>query len=423
MRLSPSIALLRSQSDDRLVTLAREGWEPAFTALVERYRRLVVRVCSRVLPEARAEDATQQVFLAAWKALRRGDEVREVRPWLLRIARNTALNALRSPGYDYDELAESLQTAEAPQAELERREVVRATLSGLAGLPERQREALLRSALEGASHAEIAVGLGIKEGAARQLVLRARTTMRGAVTALTPSPLVGWALSRAGDTRLPDAIAGGTAAAGTGGALLAKVGVLAVVAGGAATPVVVHHRRAPAAAAAATERPPGSHRPASERARAVVTSAAVPSPAAMPIRAKAQQTPSTTVRRAPNAQRRQRASPQVQEHARRGPSEPEVDDHRDHEPDDDEVAGNRTPEVSSDDHRESTRGRGHGEDGDAPAAAVPELDTTVTTGVDDDSVSDSPGSGTSGSGSSPSGSGDDREASRSADPPEDELDG
>src|SRR5688500_14526793 len=136
MRLSPSIVLLRTQTDERLTALAAEGSEPAFTALVERYRRLVLRACMRVLPAARAEDATQQVFVAAWKALTRGDEVRAVRPWLLRIARNTALNALRTPGYEYDELAESLSGSTAPQAELERREVMRQTLRGLADLPE-----------------------------------------------------------------------------------------------------------------------------------------------------------------------------------------------------------------------------------------------------------------------------------------------
>src|SRR4051794_34395092 len=163
MRLSPSIAILRAQPDDRLVALARDGSEAAFAALVERYRRLVLRACRRILPEARAEDATQQVFLAAWKALGRGDDVHELRPWLLRIARNTSLNALRNPGYDHDELRESLRVSEAPEAELERRDVVRQTLAGLAALPERQREALLRSAVSGASHADIARDLGLTE--------------------------------------------------------------------------------------------------------------------------------------------------------------------------------------------------------------------------------------------------------------------
>jgi len=111
VRLSPSIALLRTQSDERLVKLVREGSDLAFTTIVERHRRAVLGACRRILPEARAEDAAQQVYMAAWKGLARGDDVRDVRAWLLRIARNTSLNALRVQGFDYDELREATQAA------------------------------------------------------------------------------------------------------------------------------------------------------------------------------------------------------------------------------------------------------------------------------------------------------------------------
>lgn len=229
-----SLTLLRTQSDDHLVTLVREGSEAAFAALVERYRPLVVRVCRRVLPEARAEDATQQAFVSAWTALRRGDDVRELRAWLLRIARNTALNAVRSPGYDYHELRDSLRVSEAPEIELERRDVMRRTLAGLAVLPERQREALVRSAIDGVPYADIAFDLGLTETAARQLVLRARTALRLAASAITPLPLLRWSAHRpvrsGGEiTRIAELAASGSAA--SAGALLAKAGAVVVLAG------------------------------------------------------------------------------------------------------------------------------------------------------------------------------------------------
>ncbi len=69
----PSVALLRTQSDDRLAALAAAGHERAFEAVVERYRRPLIRHARRYLGEARAEDAVQQALMAAWTARRRGE--------------------------------------------------------------------------------------------------------------------------------------------------------------------------------------------------------------------------------------------------------------------------------------------------------------------------------------------------------------
>ena len=195
---SPSSVLLRTQSDERLVVLARAGHERAFEAIVERYRGPLLRAARRYLPEARAEDALQQAYISAWSALQRGDEVRDLRAWLYRIVHNTALNQLRVSGYDYAELEDSLRASDAPQEEMERRAIVRQTLTGLAALPERQREALLRVAVEGRSQEEVARELGVTEGAVRQLVHRARLTLRAAATAITPLPVATWAAGAAG---------------------------------------------------------------------------------------------------------------------------------------------------------------------------------------------------------------------------------
>ncbi|HET8951636.1 MAG TPA: sigma-70 family RNA polymerase sigma factor [Solirubrobacteraceae bacterium] len=254
---SPSLVLLRTQSDARLVALAREGHERAFEAIVERYRRQLLRACRRVLPEARAEDALQQALVAAWRGLQRGDEVRELRPWLHRIAHNASLNLLREAGYDYVELQESLRIADAPDDELERRAVVRQTLHGLASLPPRQREALLAIAVEGRSQDEVAGDFGLSPGAVRQLVHRARTALRTAATAVVPLPLVTWVAS------------GGAGA----GAVLAKAGTVAVLAGGAvAGPALIEKRtsgpQVPAAAQAAAPRGDRQARPPSLRAGA-----------------------------------------------------------------------------------------------------------------------------------------------------------
>ena len=272
---SASVKLLRTQSDERLVALAAAGHERAFEAIVERYRRTLLRHCRRYLPEARAEDALQQALVAAWSALQRGDEVRELRPWLHRIVHNTSLNALRSAGYDYEQLRETLEGDGGPAELAERDAVVRQTLAGLAALPERQREALLQIAVEGRSQDEVAEDLGVSHGAVRQLVHRARRSLRTAATALMPLPLAGWLASGGGESRgdLVARVAELVAGAG-GGATLAKAGAVAVVAGGAVgAPVVVDRvserptAPEPRAAAAAPARPDAERPDAARRRR------------------------------------------------------------------------------------------------------------------------------------------------------------
>jgi RNA polymerase sigma factor (sigma-70 family) len=188
-----STAILRTQSDARLAALARERHERAFEAIVERYRKPLLRHCRRFLPETRAEDAVQQTFLNAWSALGNGAHIEDLRAWLYRISRNAALDAAKRAGYDYSELSDGLQLTPAPDDEIERRWVVRETLGGMAALPAGQREALLRTAVEGHSRADIARDMQISEGAVRQLVHRARAALRAAATAVTPMPFATWA--------------------------------------------------------------------------------------------------------------------------------------------------------------------------------------------------------------------------------------
>ena len=92
-RLARSV--LRTQSDERRAELATGGSDAAFEALVGRHRRALVAHCARVVG-ADAEEAVQDALMRALAALRRGDEVRRVGPWLHVIAHNVALNLRRT---------------------------------------------------------------------------------------------------------------------------------------------------------------------------------------------------------------------------------------------------------------------------------------------------------------------------------------
>lgn len=231
-------ALLRTQSDSRLLELAGAGNERAFEAIVERYRKPLHRYCRRALGDAQAEDCVQHTFMKAWSAIGDGAQIRDLRAWLYRVAQNSALDTVRRSGYDYSELSDSLGVAGDTEEAVEKRAVMRRTLVGVAGLPERQREALLQTAVEGRSREEVAAQMGLSEGAVRQLVHRARASLRSAATAITPLPLVNF-LASASPESTPLAqrvseLAAGAGTAGIGGALV-KGGVVVVAAGAIAT--------------------------------------------------------------------------------------------------------------------------------------------------------------------------------------------
>jgi len=277
-----SSAILRTQTDERLVALARAGHKRAFEAIAERYRGELSRAVRRILPSGSVEDALQQTNLQAWQALSGGTEVRELRAWLHRIARNAAI-AAASRGYDYDELKDALLVCPGPEEDLERRDAVRRALRGIAELPERQRDALLAVAVEGRSHAELGLDLGITDTAARQLVRRARVSLIGLMSVATPPQVIEWA-ARAGHSVVAGKLAAGKAAAGKaaagsglgaglGGSAL-KVGAIAVTVGGVVAGVPpIRHALVPSRPPAAAHR---HHAPPVGRPSLAVAAVSIP---------------------------------------------------------------------------------------------------------------------------------------------------
>jgi RNA polymerase sigma factor (sigma-70 family) len=238
-------ALLKTQSDARLVELARAGHERAFDEIVARYRGPLERYARQIIPGPLAEDALQQAFVSAWKALIGGAEVRELRPWLYAIARNALLKALARDRLNAAELPDTLHGGPSPAHLLEQRERMRATLQALGDLPENQRVALVGIALDGQSRQALARDMGLTEGAVRQLVHRARTTVRAAASAVTPMPLYARLLGGGPLAETGRAAEIGAAATTAGAGVVAKLGlVAAVTVAVAAAPAAIHVTRA-----------------------------------------------------------------------------------------------------------------------------------------------------------------------------------
>src|SRR5580704_915863 len=226
--MSPRLGdvLLTAQSDERLVWLTRAGHERAFGVIVERYRPELSALARRLSSDGTGEDIVQQAFLSAFEALRTGTEVEHLRGWLYRIVRNAAA---RSGAPICVPLAPDGATAGGATLEdvVEQRALARDALTELARLPKRQRQAIVGTALDGRARVEVAMSMGLTEGAVRQLVHRARARLRTAVSAVIPWPLARWFAAGAGTGNGAELAAGaGAGVAGGGGLLGLKLGVV-----------------------------------------------------------------------------------------------------------------------------------------------------------------------------------------------------
>jgi RNA polymerase sigma factor (sigma-70 family) len=237
---------LRTQPDRRLVTLVREGYENAFEEIVRRYGKPLTRYAAAIVG-GRAEDVTQDAFSKALLALRRDGAEIELRPWLFRIVRNTALNNLRDSPPSAEALAEVIASGSNPAEEMERREELADLMRRLQSLPEAQRAAIVMRELEGLSHEEIASALGLSDGGARQAIYRARRSLRDGAGMLLPLPLLKALLAGAAGSPAVETTAGAAGVGGVAGAGVALKAAAAtvLVAGAVGAGVAIDHNRHP----------------------------------------------------------------------------------------------------------------------------------------------------------------------------------
>ena len=166
----------------------------SFQEIYERFQPGILRFLSRLVGEEEAEDVAQEVFLRVNRGLEgfRGES--SIGTWIYRIARNAALDRLRSrPAWL--ESASRLRThgsEEGPtdvisqlpdeRASLERyligKEMSECIRGRVDTLPESYRRVLVLSELIGMTNAEIASALGISEGAVKIRLHRARSLLR-----------------------------------------------------------------------------------------------------------------------------------------------------------------------------------------------------------------------------------------------------
>jgi RNA polymerase sigma-70 factor (ECF subfamily) len=163
---------LRDLADEDLMALVGEDDARAFEIVFDRHAgpafSLAYRICGR---RGMAEEAVQEAFLSLWRSGARYDRTRgSVRSWVLRVAHNRSIDALRrhasrdARDVADEGIAEGLPAAELTDVEVARREQSNAVRGALDALPTEQRQVIELAYFGGFTHSQIADMLGIPIG-------------------------------------------------------------------------------------------------------------------------------------------------------------------------------------------------------------------------------------------------------------------
>ena len=172
-------------AESELVERARNGDVSAFEQIVQTHQTIAFRTAYLLTRDAGdAEEATQDAFVKAYRALGRFRAGAPLRPWLLRIVANEAHNRRRAAARRANVELRAAETepsggaAPSPEAALldaERRE---ALLAGLSTLREEERLVVALRYFLDLSETETAAALGIRPGTVKSRLSRALERLR-----------------------------------------------------------------------------------------------------------------------------------------------------------------------------------------------------------------------------------------------------
>jgi RNA polymerase sigma-70 factor (ECF subfamily) len=180
-------------TDAEVMLELRDGNMAAFDVLLAKYRKPIVRFMFRMVHnQAVAEELAQEVFLRIYRSRETYRAEARFSTWLYRIATNLGVNHARDTKHERTASTVYLDEPDAetgttpdvadqtPSAEADmlRRERMKAIRQHVLALPERQKTAVLMHKYEGLDYRQIGEVLKLSESATKSLLFRAYQTLR-----------------------------------------------------------------------------------------------------------------------------------------------------------------------------------------------------------------------------------------------------
>jgi RNA polymerase sigma-70 factor (ECF subfamily) len=176
--------------DAELMLRVKEGDGASFAVLLEKHRGSVVHFLHRMVQnQPVAEELAQEVFLRVYRSRANYEATAKFTTWLFRIATHLALNWVRDGKNERAREVLDAGPCDGPLREpadrspsVEQRLVFEVRLEeirrAIAGLPEKQKAAVLMHKYEEMEYTQIAKVLGCSESAVKSLLFRAYETLR-----------------------------------------------------------------------------------------------------------------------------------------------------------------------------------------------------------------------------------------------------
>ncbi len=165
----------------------RGGDEAAFELLAEQIGRLVYpRALRAVGDHATADDITQEALLRVFRKAGELEDPKAFAGWILRIAHNLILDHFRRRTRERELHEAFLELRRKQQRDRlsarERAELAEVLYNALDVLDEKHREVFILKEVEGLSHEQIALRLGVPEGTVWSRLSYARKSLRDRLT-------------------------------------------------------------------------------------------------------------------------------------------------------------------------------------------------------------------------------------------------
>jgi RNA polymerase sigma factor (sigma-70 family) len=173
-------------TDEELVAAIRRGSDAAFEELYSRYSgRIGSYVRGMVSDHGRAEDITQEIFIAALRRMRDTERPISFKPWIYEIAKNACIDSFRRTrraqeiSLDTDEGLSSadrgrLTVVTTPDAALDSKQAIQNLRGAFGSLSDSHHEILVLRELEGRSYNDIGERLGMSRPVVESTLFRAR---------------------------------------------------------------------------------------------------------------------------------------------------------------------------------------------------------------------------------------------------------